>query len=474
MIKKIFIITIVILALTGCSEETVEEASNPYQYDINLSQSFSNDDLIYSIMIDRFYDGDESNNNFEDSSEDPTDLKSYLGGDLQGIIDKLDYIKNLGVTTIWITPVAKNEPFGYHGYWIEDFKRVDPHFGDMSILKEFVSKAHEKDMKVILDYVVNHTGYNHPWTTDTTKKDWFHNLGDLTNDKDKFQVENHNLAGLPDLNTENPQVKAYFFDNALWWIRETGVDGFRLDTVKHVPKEFWNEFAYVIKQEYPNFYFLGEVFNTSASYIESYHETGLDGLTNYSIYSGIEDTFKLYGDANKLKIAINNETKYSNPELNGVFLDNHDVSRLISRTSDNGEIYLKQSLTFVMTYPAIPIIYYGTEIGLEGKSDPDNRRLMAWDQVGNNIYSYYQSLVKLRKDMDGFDSLEVIHSNKDHIAIKYSNGESSYLILYNISTTDIELDLGLEKYTNYFTNETVDLSQKYILKGLDTVILKEN
>lgn len=487
--KKLILILCTSLLLVSCNrkaEDPITPESQPenvveslYDYDVsNTSKNFSNDDLIYFIMIDRFADGDLTNNNFPDSSDDKENLKSYLGGDLQGVIDQLDYIKSLGATTIWLTPVVKNEPYGYHGYWTEDFYAVDPHFGDMATLQSLVNQAHEKDMKVILDYVVNHTGYQHPWTTDPDKKEWFHNNGDITNFNDVEQVENNNLAGLPDLNTENPSVKAYFFENALWWIRETGVDGMRLDTVRHVPKEFWNEFAYIIKQEYPDFYLLGEVWMNSASFLESYHELGLDALTNYSLYNGIENTFKLYGDANKLRVSLQNESKFSNPELNGVFIDNHDVSRLISRSSKHGDTYLKQSLTFVMTYPAIPIIYYGTEVGMTGKNDPDNRQFMPWesDFESLDIYNYYLKLVELRSQINGYDEIEVIASHSDYIAVKQSRDDQSMIIVYNISDRDHEINLNVSgQFKNYITNESVTLNEDtvFLSPGLSTIILLE-
>lgn len=457
--------------LVGCgtqSTEPVNETSSQYTYTIENNSPFTNDDLIYFIMIDRFYDGDQSNNNHPDFSNNPDDLKSYLGGDLQGIIDQLDYIQSVGATAIWLTPVAKNEPYGYHGYWTADFEAVDPHFGDMETLQSLVEKAHEKDIKVILDYVVNHTGYQHDWLNDPEKKDWFHNNGDITNYNDKNQVLNYNLAGLPDLNTENNEVKDYFFNNVLWWIKETGVDGLRLDTVKHVPEEFWNEFAYIIKQEYPNFYLLGEVFHSSPSYLASFNEVGFDSVTNFSMYDGIKETFKLYGDANKLKIAINNDKKFDDFTTNGIFLDNHDVSRLISRTSEHGEAYLKQGITFILTYPSIPIIYYGTEIGLEGGHDPDNRRLMSFES--NEIYEYYQKILTLRQEMKDYDDVEILAVDKDYIVLAYANGSDSIITAFNISTYDKEISLK-GQYIDYLTNESI--SDTLILKGLETKILLE-
>ncbi|MCH4888281.1 hypothetical protein EZV73_11890 [Acidaminobacter sp. JC074] len=449
-------------------EETEEETSL-YEYEVPYTSSnFSPEDLIYFIMVDRFYDGDPSNNNFDDFSDDKTQLKYFLGGDLEGVIKKLDYIKEQGATAIWLTPVNDNEPFGYHGYWTEDFEAVDPHLGDMATLKKLVDEAHSRDIKVILDYVVNHTGYNHPWLEDPEKKDWFHGKGTITNFNDKDQLLNYNLAGLPDLNTENPQVKDYFYKNVLYWIDQTGVDGLRLDTVKHVPNEFWNEFAYIIKDKYPDFFLLGEVFASSPTLLSSYNEVGFDSVTNYSMYDGIKDTFKLYGDANKLKIALNNQEKFDDPTMSSIFLDNHDVKRLISQSSKNGDLFLKQGLTFVMTYPSIPIIYYGTEVGLDGKDDPENRKMMVFEE--NEIYDYYQSLIGLRNETRDLKDVEILDVSKDYIVIKYSNFERSMITAFNISAYEQTIQIS-GPYKNYFTGQ--DMTGELILEAMSSLVLME-
>ena len=478
-LKKIIIGLLIIssLLIVSCHSNGPTQENDGFLQVANTSSSFSKEDLIYFVLIDRFNDGDKNNNNYSDYSDDPNDLKQYLGGDLQGVIDKLDYIQGLGATTLWLSPVVDNEPFGYHGYWTQDFYKVNPHFGDMETLKTLVEEAHKRDIKVLLDYIVNHTGYQHPWLNDPDKKDWFHNKGTITNFNDQEQVETYNLAGLPDLNTENPQVKDYIFENVLWWIDQTGVDGLRLDTVRHVPIEFWNDFSHHIKSKYPDFYLLGEVWKNSASLLESYHQVGIDGLTNYSLYNGIENTFKLYGDANTLKISLNNESKFSHPQLNGIFVDNHDVSRLISRSSKFGQAYLKQGLTFIMTYPAIPIIYYGTEIGLEGKEDPDNRRLMDFEATKDNeIYDYYQELLKLKNEMKDHLSFEILNTTRDTIGILYPKDTENIITIFNISQRNQTFTFDhTGKYEDYFTNEIYDFKGQTSmeLEGNSTLVLRE-
>lgn len=168
------------------------------------------DEAIYFIMVDRFNNMDPTN----DQDVNVNDPKAYHGGDLKGVTAKLDYIKEMGFTAIWLTPIFQNEPGGYHGYWISDFYKVDPHFGTLDDLKTLVKEAHKRDIKVILDFVVNHTGPHHPWLNDPTKKDWFHEKKEIFNWTNQQEVENGWLLGLPDLAQENPEVKRYLIDAA--------------------------------------------------------------------------------------------------------------------------------------------------------------------------------------------------------------------------------------------------------------------
>ncbi|HPZ09917.1 MAG TPA: alpha-amylase family glycosyl hydrolase, partial [Candidatus Eremiobacteraeota bacterium] len=199
---------------------------------------------IYFILTDRFQDGDTTNN-FDVNKKD---LTKYHGGDLQGVIDKLDYIKDLGMSTVWITPTMANQDLfidsaGYHGYWPVDFFKMDKHLGDMDKFKELINKAHEKGMKIILDIPLNHVAWEHPWTGDPSKQSWLHHNGDVKDWNDPWQVENCSMYGLPDLAQENPEVSKHLTDMAKWWIDQTGIDGFRLDAIKHVPLSFWSQFA---------------------------------------------------------------------------------------------------------------------------------------------------------------------------------------------------------------------------------------
>lgn len=444
------------------------------------SKGFSQEDVIYFIMTDRFYDGDTSN----DKDVNKDDLKAYHGGDLKGITDKLDYIKSLGATSIWITPVAQNEDGGYHGYWINDFYKVDEHLGTMEDLKNLVKEAHKKGIKVMIDYVANHTGYKTPWLSDGKHENWFHPKKEIIDFNNKNELENGWLAGLPDLNTENPEVKKYIIDNAVWWIDQTNIDGMRLDTVRHVPKDFWTDFSKTIKQKYPDFYLLGEVWDGNPSYLEEYHKTGIDGLLNYPINFGIKDAISPTGSMFSLSNAIDRDSEFSQPYLNGIFIDNHDNKRFGNDFGESREEYLKLALTFIMTYPAIPVIYYGTEIGMEGGDDPDNRRDMEWEKTKDSkVLKYYRDLVKIRNENPALKSKNYKTLMSDYSTICYLRGNEKNRVIVAInsgneeSTVELKIDGEGEKFVDVFNKKDVykvengKLSLK--VKPLESVILIE-
>lgn len=336
------------------------------------------EETIYFILTDRFNNGDENN----DFNVNPRDLSAYHGGDLQGVIDKLDYIKDLGATAIWLTPVVDNQDKGYHGYWAIDFYKVDEHLGDVAKLKELVQKAHDKGIRVILDIVVNHTGPAHPWALDPAYQSWFHQRGNISDWGNQEDVETGRLAGLPDFAQENPEVEEYLIEMAKWWISETDVDGFRLDTVKHVPKWFWEKLAKEMKAVKPDFFMIGEVWSNDPGYIAGYQKTGIDYMVDYPMYYAVNDVFIKGGPISRLSTLITRQDRiYGGPAYTlGTFIDNHDNPRFVSIAGKEAEAKLKLALAWTLTSRGIPIIYYGTEVAMEGGKDPDNRRDMDFER----------------------------------------------------------------------------------------------
>jgi len=470
-VRFIILFTTLAIVLSGCSNGISKEESL-----IPTSKEFTKNDLIYFIMTDRFYDADETNN----FDVDKNDLKKRHGGDLKGVIEKLDYIESLGATAIWLTPVMENGKDGYHGYWINDFYKVDPHLGTMDDLKLLVEEAHKRDIKVILDYVVNHVGYDSPWLNDENYKDWFNENKEIFNWNDQSEVEKGWLMGLPDLNFDNPDVVDFFLENSLWWIDQTGIDGYRLDTVKHVPKEFWSKFTSNILEKYPDFYFLGEVWSENIYYIRQYEDTGITGFTNYPLYKAITSTFNEYGNSNKLKNAIKSDLDVLNNPKNAIFIDNHDNPRFISKHRNYAEEYYKQALTFIMTYPQIPVIYYGTEIAMEGKDDPLNRFYMEWENVENSTHlEYFKFLSSLRKNKIITDGeFILLETDNETLSYQYIDGNDSIIIVMNLKDKNKELNLniegGLKNLFIFESNEKIKVANDNLslnLNPLEIIIL---
>lgn len=389
--------------------------------DIYDFQNWKDENLYYSFT-DRFENGDTKN----DYEVNPGDLKKYHGGDFQGIINKLDYLRNIGVTTLWISPFVDNEKDGYHGYWPSDFYKVEEHLGDPNKLKELVDKAHEKGLKVIADMVINHTGYNHPWVKDPQRRDWFHHFG-----KVKFPTqwwyEHGQLSGLPDLAHENPEVADYVINMAKYWIDRTGVDGFRLDAIKYVSHAFLERFAGEIHEHAgKNFLLIGEDFSPNPVHLAQYQQEGIDTLfdmpLNQAIRSAIGDQgkgrLKTFieglkgirkaplmetlrkigtppGDMRAISSVLSKDVYYVDPNLLTIFIDNHDMSRFLTDAKTDGHDKLKLALAFIFTVRGVPSILYGTETGMEGGNDPENRKDMEWGE-NPDLTERYKKLCEIR------------------------------------------------------------------------------
>jgi Glycosidases len=369
------------------------------------------DDIIYFIVTDRFFDGD-TNNNFDVEKNAP---RRFHGGDLKGIIDKLDYIKKLGVTAIWTTPVYQNidgdnNDNPYHYYWPKDFYKVDRHLysgaDGLKYLKEFVQTCHNNyGLKVILDVVVNHIGYG-------VKESGVFN-GILT-----FKGD---FAGLLVVNLDETNNVDYFINNLIFWIEESGIDGLRMDMAKHVPAKFWYYYKSIIKGKFPNLFIVGEVLEynigSNSKFQNSYD---LNSIFDFPLRQAIVDVF-IYNQDFSVRIARkrlnDNEEKgvldlddpcnggyYTNANRLATLLCNHDIGRIMScaRQNYSGEgqgkndsyKIVEMCYAFLMTVRGIPQIYYGSEVGLEGwldnnlypgnNHDSDLRRDFPWEKIDDN------------------------------------------------------------------------------------------
>jgi glycosidase len=398
------------------------------------------DETIYFLMTDRFHNGDTSND-FEVNVKDP---EAYQGGDFQGIIDKLDYLEEMGFTAIGLTPIFDNEARGYHGYWIQDFYKTEEHFGSIKEFKKLVDEAHKRDMKVILDFVVNHVGPNHPWVDDPQKEDWFE-------EKQQMNQNSEESQDLPDLNTENPEVKEYLFDAAKWWIKETDVDGYRLDTVQQAPQKFWSEFSKEVKSVKADFYLLGEVFNEDPRNIAEYDDNGIGGFVDFPQAKEMRKVFQkpdvsmegLFGYFEK------NESLFDHPYLMGTMIDHHDMSRFTSLMVQNNQFpgtRWKLALTYMYTVPGIPIVYYGSEIALNGEKAPDNRRLMNF-KTDEELIDHITKIGELRQDLPALTrgTMELLYEKDGMAVFKREYKDETIVVAINNTSKSQQVTIPADK-----------------------------
>jgi len=376
-------------------------------------QGINNDDVIYLIMVDRFADGDTANNapaNSPPEANDRNNPRGFHGGDLRGIINQLPYLKDLGVTALWLTPWYDNwnglnrcdKPWCpntyYHGYHTIDYYAVEDRFGDLAMLRELVQKAHALGIKIIQDQVANHVGSQHPWINDPPRANWFH--GTLAQHQlNKFknsvllsphsnQVEFRNVLDgwfsddLPDLNQEEPEVARYEIQNALWWVGMTGIDGIRQDTIQYMPRFFIRDLSHALHREYPKLWMVGEVFEREAPHTAFFiggHtgwdgvDTKLDSVFDFALWNASLLVFTNKSPVRSLRDQLKYDALYPDASKLTMLANNHDTTRFLSLEGATNQGAMMH-VAFILSVRGIPQIYYGEEIGMEGKDDPDNRR----------------------------------------------------------------------------------------------------
>jgi neopullulanase len=394
----------------GGTTNAVFEVLNPLARAGRFS-GFSPDDVLYLIMIDRFSDGDTSNNDPPQSRGlyDRKNKYYYHGGDLEGVIDRLPYLKDLGVTAIWLTPwydnydrlneieLKEDKPCtGFHGYNPQDFYKVEEHFGTLSKLQELVETAHRQGIKIIQDAVANHTGPYHPWVDDPPTPTWFNGTrqNHLANafqtwvlhdqrpvaELKKATMEGWFLDFLPDLNQRDVEVERYLIQNTLWWIGITGLDGIRMDTWQYAPNSFWNRWTAAIKREYPKFTVVGEVKDGEVVHTAYFQggtvrdgaDSGLDSLLDFPLFYPIRHAFGEGKSLDEIPKTLAKDYLYTNPNILVTLLGGHDDGRFMSE-KDATFTGLKLANAFVLTTRGVPQLYYGDEIGMEGPDEPTTR-----------------------------------------------------------------------------------------------------
>ncbi|MFO1445507.1 alpha-glucosidase C-terminal domain-containing protein [Bacillus sp. Bva_UNVM-123] len=405
------------------------------------------DESIYFLMVDRFSNGDFQN----DYQVDVKDPESYHGGDFQGIINKLDYIKDMGFTTIWLSSIFDNEEKGYHGFWIQDYYNTEEHFGTIDEFKQLVKEAHKRDMKVMIDFIVNQVGPNHPWLKDSEKTEWFHEEKDMESLQNQQELEEAWVDGLPDLKQENPEVKNYLIDAAKWWITETNIDGYHLNAINYVPKSFLSEFTKEIKGIKNDFYLLGEVKSEDEKLISQYGETGLDGFINYPLMEKVRPIFAAVDQStdNLLSAEIELNSVYRDPNVMGNLMDNNQTVRFtrdaITKNQHPGPRW-KLALTHLYTIPGIPIVYYGSEIALDGGLGVENHGQMDF-RTDKDLIDYITKLGELRKTLPSLTrgTFEILAEENDMAVYKRTYQDETTVIAINNSSESQTVTLNAEQ-----------------------------
>lgn len=420
--------------------------------DIFNTPEWVKDAIFYQIFPERFANGDAGNDpaGVEPWGSKPTS-SSFFGGDLKGIIHHLDHLTGLGINAIYLTPIF--EAPSNHKYDTKDYMRVDPHFGDSDTLKELVSRCHEKGIRVILDAVFNHCGFDFPPFQDVMEKgpkskywDWFYIHG--------YPIETHPRPNyecfafeyrMPKLNTQNPEVKDYLLRVAEFWTRELDIDGWRLDVANEVDHSFWRDFRRLIKSIKPDAYILGEVWHDAGPWLQG---DQFDAVMNYPFAQAVIDFFcKRTIDAERFVNTLN-MWRFRYPEqANQVLLnivDSHDTPRLLTICRGDRKLF-KLVVLFQMTYVGVPCVYYGDEIGMMGENDPDCRRTMIWEEgkQDRELLEFYKRCIGLRKNHVALRRGECsfLYARDSQLVMQRSADREKVVVAFNVSDRPFEIDL---------------------------------
>ncbi|WP_223701224.1 pullulanase [Sutcliffiella deserti] len=451
--------------------------------------------VVYFMLTDRFFDGDASNNDPYGINYDKTKSGTYQGGDFKGITQKLDYLDELGINTIWINPIVENikhdvryteDPetpyYAYHGYWANNFGELNPHFGSMADFHQLIDEAHNRGIKIMVDVVLNHTGYglkasdagnghipNFPTDEDRARFDGMLRSGG----SDTVRGE---LAGLPDFITEDSAVRDQIVQWQVDWIEKSktangnSIDYFRVDTVKHVEDTTWMAFKNELTKKMPEFKLIGESWGANVNDDQGYLNTGMmDSLLDFDFKNYASDFANGQLDAVQSKLE-NRNAALSNGATLGQFLGSHDEDRFFERVNgDLGKYQVAASLQ--LTSKGQPVIYYGEELGLPGKNDYPyytNRQNMPWDEVeGNEVLAHYQKLLAFRNDHSDLfakgDRTKVAGSDsEEYLLFSRSHQEEEVYVGLNTSTAEqeveIDFDLAYANVTDHYGEKTYTTS----------------
>lgn len=473
-------------------------------------------DFIYLIMPDRFSNGDTANDKFETLRDNQSDRNNPFlrhGGDIKGVQNHLDYLKDLGVTSIWLTPVVENDmPLmdewnnkvsGYHGYWFTDHYTIDKRFGGSKAYHEMIEAAHSKGLKVIQDAVYNHVG-NHHWSVlDLPMKDWINQWPVYTNSNYKeevffdpyvdsmdkeIMVRGWFVPHLPDLNLANPYCANYMVEQAIWSTEEFGIDGWRVDTYKYCDEKFMNRVNAALEREFPTITIFGEAWCNTVSGSAYFTKNNLNvpfkhnlqGVTDFPFTFAMLNASRPGGAVNLYDVA-SQDFLYKDPLKNCIFLDNHDMDRLYSVVEEDFSKY-KIAIGLLLTERGIPQMYYGTEILMKNFKNPNDAKVRedfpgGWNgdavnkfvsggrtEKENEAFNFVKTLADFRKKSTALSYGKMLqYQPKDNVYVffRYS---AQQRVLCIVNDGNKAVDLQMDRFSRGLAGKS---------KGYDVIRKKE-
>ncbi len=483
----------------GKQEQTIDYQLRQRAKSGEAHEGFTAEDVLYLLMPDRFAQGKASVADPYEGLEykaqpDRANPNARHGGNIQGIIDHLDYLKDLGVTAIWVCPVLENDMPGgsYHGYATTNYYRIDPRFGTNEEWQTLIEEANKRGLKVVMDMIFNHSGLNHPWLKNLPSKDWLnHPEGDvMTNfrlstvhdpyasdyDKDAT-VNGWFVKGMPDLNQRNPHLMRYLSQNSIWWVESSGINGIRMDTYPYADMEGMASWIDDVMREYPNFNIVGECWYSNEGGSAFWQKGNRLNPTDPRLPSVMD--FKLVTDGRKffdepttpwtglngLYDHLAMDFLFPNPEKILTFLDNHDTDRFLLQEPDSLDSW-KQAVSFLLTSRGIPQIYYGTELLMNGSKEGsdgyirkdfpggfEGDTINAFTPAGrtpmqNEAWDYLSALLKWRRDVanDVIAKGTLKHFMPINCAYVYERRLGDRQVVVMINGTDEPLTLDMARY----------------------------
>lgn len=450
----------------------------PYVHETDVFQapSWVKDTVWYQIFPERFANSDPQLNpsgTLEWGSGEPTPTNFY-GGDFQGVMDRLDYLQELGINGIYFTPIFKAH--SNHKYDTIDYFEIDPQFGDKETFRLLVQECHKRGIKVMLDAVFNHSGFYFAPFQDVLEKqkestyiDWFHLWGFPIETEPRPNYETFAFVStMPKLNTSNPEVREYLLKVAKYWVEEFDIDGWRLDVANEIDHVFWRDFREVVKEVKPDAYILGEIWHDSLKWLQG---DQFDAVMNYPFTDAVIEFFAkqtIDGTTFKNRMTeVQHQYPHNVNEVAFNLLGSHDTARILTLADENID-KVKLMLLFQLSYTGSPCIYYGDEIGMTGGDDPGCRKCMEWDSSRQNqaLFHFVKKLIHLRKNIPAFGNEATFRFERgENDVIVYSKRGKEEMLVFALNNSQSAQTVALEMLEG---KQVMDLFNKEELSLRDT------